>query len=45
MIFVFFTIYYLKEWANKLYGETYYTWVSMAAEWDFPHVCPYQSSH
>jgi hypothetical protein len=24
MIFIFFTIYYLKEQANKLYGETYY---------------------
>jgi len=24
MIFIFFTIYYLKEWANKLYGGTYY---------------------
>jgi hypothetical protein len=25
MIFIFFTIYYLKEWANKLRGGTYYT--------------------
>jgi hypothetical protein len=23
-IFIFFTISYLKEWANKLYGGTYY---------------------